>query len=937
MDQDDLLLNFAPSPSVNPRKRPIKPSSSSSNRDTHRNGAKKEQSKKRKLAPSSSHQQPRAKDHHPSKPSLTSTSSSSSSSSKPQQPFKPAHGIISNLFPSVYTRPASQPEPTSTPQTSSKPSNAPSESHDFASLGLSPLIVDHLENRMSIGSRPTSIQRVALPFLLERPDHHHHQAAAPDQRDVLIQAQTGSGKTLTFLLPILQSLLPLCEESFIDRSVGTLAIILTPTRELARQIYDVLTRLLSLSLTTKDELQQQQQDEQTSSTAVETDDTTTAQPVRRTRWMVPGLLTGGSTRNHEKQRLRKGCPILVSTPGRLLDHLQNTSSFDVGKCRWLVLDEADRLLELGFKDQLEGIVKALDGRRRLALGSAREAMLSLVEADGRGAKGKDDERLQGGIPEDQVTDSMGVKWWSKRRRSILCSATLDDQVKELAGNTLKDPLILRGGGDDDQAIISGSKLSTASSPTQGQDRPASSPPIATTNEAEKKFSVPAQLVQNYVVTPPKLRLVTLIALLRSYLSKSKEATTGGEEEEEEEDSRIIVFMSCTDSVDFHWKALGSVRMDQTDEDLQQRRQKATEKRLARVSKRCQILGDVAIQRLHGSMSQQERIDSLRAFSETKPSGGGGAVEEDEVRRGRKKASVLFCTSVASRGLDLPRVGCVIQLDSPTEGGIEEYLHRVGRTARVGKKGQSWLMLLPNEQGWIKNLESRMIIQTNTDTSSSSSSSSEQRVASIRPTSVETVLRVGFGTKNASEYQSRATQVQLCHERWVISSESRKLVASKAFLSHIRAYSTHPSSEKVWFNTRDLHLGHLAKSFALREAPKQLARSVSSKRNEKDTSRRNGNGTSKPTDPTLDDHDDDSKTKRKPDFAKGKLLSIASKVVSSSSPSVLDLKGNKGPMHGSTDKEKETEARMYAKVRALGKLSRKNGVLAAHGTDEFQIA
>ena len=147
-------------------------------------------------------------------------------------------------------------------------------------------------------------------------------------RDVLLQAQTGSGKTLTYLLPILQSLLPLSEESFIDRSVGTLAIVLAPTRELARQIYQVLERLLTLSLSTPEEGEV---------------------PRRRSRWIVPGLLTGGSTKNHEKQRLRKGCPILVSTPGRLLDHLQNTASLDVGKCRWLVLDEADRLLEMGFE------------------------------------------------------------------------------------------------------------------------------------------------------------------------------------------------------------------------------------------------------------------------------------------------------------------------------------------------------------------------------------------------------------------------------------------------------------------------------------------------------------------------------------------------------------------------------------------------------------
>jgi ATP-dependent RNA helicase DDX31/DBP7 len=81
---------------------------------------------------------------------------------------------------------------------------------------------------------------------------------------------------------------------------------------------------------------------------------------------VPGLLIGGATRTHEKAKLRKGVTILVSTPGRLLDHLQNTSSFNVGKCRWLILDEADQLMELGFEDTIKGIIQALDGRSRLA-------------------------------------------------------------------------------------------------------------------------------------------------------------------------------------------------------------------------------------------------------------------------------------------------------------------------------------------------------------------------------------------------------------------------------------------------------------------------------------------------------------------------------------------------------------------------------------------
>lgn len=64
---------------------------------------------------------------------------------------------------------------------------------------------------------------------------------------------------------------------------------------------------------------------------------------------MPGLLIGGEKRKSEKARLRKGITILIGTPGRLLDHAQKTKSLTFQKLQWLVIDEADRLLELGYE------------------------------------------------------------------------------------------------------------------------------------------------------------------------------------------------------------------------------------------------------------------------------------------------------------------------------------------------------------------------------------------------------------------------------------------------------------------------------------------------------------------------------------------------------------------------------------------------------------
>ncbi|KAH9997398.1 P-loop containing nucleoside triphosphate hydrolase protein, partial [Russula compacta] len=166
-----------------------------------------------------------------------------------------------------------------------------------------------------------------------------------------------------------------------------------------------------------------------------------------------GLLTGGATRGHEKARIRKGIPILVATPGRLLDHLQNTTSFDVSKCRWLVLDEADRLMELGFADTIKGILVCMEGSRKLAI---------------QAVKGEQSMEVRG--------------WdWGVRRRTILCSATMREDVQVLAGTALQTPIIIKATEVDLPGPAPGA--------TEG----------SAVSGADPKFTPPAQLLQKYIV------------------------------------------------------------------------------------------------------------------------------------------------------------------------------------------------------------------------------------------------------------------------------------------------------------------------------------------------------------------------------------------------------------------------------------------------------
>jgi ATP-dependent RNA helicase DDX10/DBP4 len=182
----------------------------------------------------------------------------------------------------------------------------------------------------------TDIQLAAVPHALAG-------------RDVLGAAKTGSGKTLAFVVPLLEKLY---REGW-SLSDGLGALIITPTRELALQIFEVL-RL-----------------------------------VGKGHMFSAALLTGGKKEFREEQRRVPRMNIIVATPGRLLQHLEETPGFDASQLQVLVLDEADRILDMGFSAQLNAILDYLPqgGDRQTLLFSATQtksvkdlARLSLGEA-----------------------------------------------------------------------------------------------------------------------------------------------------------------------------------------------------------------------------------------------------------------------------------------------------------------------------------------------------------------------------------------------------------------------------------------------------------------------------------------------------------------------------------------------------------------------------
>ncbi|KAE8136693.1 ATP-dependent RNA helicase has1 [Aspergillus pseudotamarii] len=179
----------------------------------------------------------------------------------------------------------------------------------FTELGLSEKTMKGIEG-MGFETM-TEVQRRTIPPLLAG-------------RDVLGAAKTGSGKTLSFLIPAIEMLSAL---RFKPRN-GTGAVIVSPTRELALQIFGQVRELLAHHSQTY------------------------------------GIVIGGANRRAEAEKLMKGVNLLVATPGRLLDHLQNTQGFVFKNLRTLIIDEADRILEVGFEDEMRQIAKILPSENR---------------------------------------------------------------------------------------------------------------------------------------------------------------------------------------------------------------------------------------------------------------------------------------------------------------------------------------------------------------------------------------------------------------------------------------------------------------------------------------------------------------------------------------------------------------------------------------------
>ena len=539
-----------------------------------------------------------------------------------------------------------------------------------ADLDLDPRVKSIIEKKLAL-ERLTKIQADSLQPII-------------NGRDVLMRADTGSGKTLSYLIPICQRLATDFPKATnpIKREMGPLVLIVAPTRELCQQILTVLTDVRS-----------------------------------QMPYLVIGSLMGGEKVASEKKRIRNGINVLVAAPGRLLYHLENTKNLRFDNLKFLVMDEADRLLDMGFLGSIGRIVEALPPRQ-----------------------------------------------------TILVSATLHSQLQELTELSLNDPVVV------------------------GEMR-------------DEQFSCPQTLCQMFVVVPAKWRLTALAALLRRCVVDI-------------ENMKAIVFINCCLSVDFHYAFFGYFKF-MTPEERKQRKAEQRREWAARGGRKKEEDEDEekedeeeqrkpTIMDIHASTDNDE-IGSYSPYLKCPIFRIHGNIDQiDRAKTISKftaaKSAVLFCTDVAARGLDIPDVNCIIQYDPPID--TEDYVHRVGRTARIGKDGISYLFMQEFELGFIGMLEKK-----NVDIR-------EYKYKRLKDRAVR-----AMGGDDVERCMAAMRQETMSTN----ADNDIKDLAAKAWASSIKAYTSHKKDTRHVFNKKYLHLGHMAAAFGLQETPEQLKETLAEER------------------------------------------------------------------------------------------------------------
>jgi ATP-dependent RNA helicase DeaD len=416
----------------------------------------------------------------------------------------------------------------------------------FAALGIRPSLLRGLAEAKF--ETPSEIQAMLIPKALAG-------------GDLLGQARTGTGKTAAFGLPVLQR---------VEKGLATQAIILVPTRELCVQVDAELKRLGQFT------------------------------PIRS----VP--VYGGQKIVAQMKFLKHGPEILVGTPGRVID-LLDRRIIDFRNVRFVVLDEVDRMLDIGFRDDIRNIlsrVKGMKGRVPSARDPEPVAAPNASSGEGGSSAEDGDHHRLASVATKESHSSNNEPREQTGHQTIFVSATISDEIEKLARRYMREPVekLIAPGADDKPTV-----------------------------EKVEQFYLSVQPWDKY-------------RLLRTLLMK-------------ENPDLAIVFTR-------------------------------TKRGAEKIAQRLHADG-IECREIHGNLAQNKRDHVMQGF-----------------RKG--KFDVLIATDLASRGIDVADISHIVNYDIPEDP--EVYVHRVGRTARMGKLGKAFTFVMPDQGDELTKVENLINMQ-----------------------------------------------------------------------------------------------------------------------------------------------------------------------------------------------------------------------------------
>lgn len=458
------------------------------------------------------------------------------------------------------------------------------ELNTFHELGLTNWICNSC-NAMGF-KRPTPIQQTCIPAILSG-------------KNVMGCAETGSGKTAAFALPMLQHL---SEDPY-----GIYGVILTPTRELAIQIQEQIIALGSFI------------------------------GVRTC------LIIGGMGIIDQSIALSRLPHIIIATPGRLRHHIQSSSPPNLSRSKYLILDEADRLLLTEFETDLLIIIQNMT---------------------------------------------------HQKRQTLLFSATLTNSLKDLQNITLLSTNILKF--DLTKSIINDnintSSSSSSSSLIDGNGVEENQ------NSTSSSSIIPTTLQQQYIFIPANIKMCYLVALILKLYKheqdlkslQNEELNLTNKKQKKSKKNNLANELLNISSSSSSTTTSASGNSETTTQ--QQIKLQSSIIIFTNSCKTCQMLFEIfsylhiSSVPLHSLLSQSHRLSSLTQFK-------------------NQSINILISTDITSRGIDIPTVTHVINYDVPHS--YIDYIHRVGRTARAGRNGRSITFITPNEISLIHDIESHI--------------------------------------------------------------------------------------------------------------------------------------------------------------------------------------------------------------------------------------